>query len=196
MADDEAAIIQAVLDGAVDRYAELVVKYQQTAIRVAFSFLGNYEDARDISQEAFVSAYQALDRFGRRAKFSTWLYRILVNACKDVHRRRARQPAVVATIGAASEDGRDDSLFVVDVPDHAAGPGERSVARELGGRLTQAIRALPMQQRTAFLLHHVHGCPLKETATVMGCRVGTVKAHIFRAMESLRRQLQPWLTQE
>ena len=196
MADDDAPIIQAVLAGDVERYAELVTKYQQPAIRLAFSFLGHYEDARDVSQEAFVSAYRALSRFNRRARFSTWLYRIIVNACKDAHRRRARQPAVVATVGAAADDGHDESLFVVEVPDRAAGPGEHSAARELGQQATRAIRALPGRQRAAFLLRHVHDCSLEETAAVMGCRVGTVKAHLFRATASLRKQLAPWLTKE
>ena len=194
MEDQDAPTIRAVLNGDVDRYAELVDKYQNPALRLAFSFLGNYEDARDVSQEAFVSAYRSLGRFRQRARFSTWLFRIIVNACKDAQRRRARQPVVVASVG--EPDGDPDNLFVVDVADGAAGPGEHSAARELGARLTQAIRMLPMRQRTAFLLHHVHGCSLEEAASVMACRVGTVKAHMFRATESLRHSLGPWLTQE
>ena len=195
MEDQDAATIRAVLDGDVDRYADLVEKYQGPAIRLAFSFLGNYEDARDVSQDAFVSAYRSLNRFRRTARFSTWLFRIIINGCKDVHRRRAHQPMVVARVGAVDEDD-PDTLFVVDAADAAAGPGEQSAARELGAQLTQAIRRLPMRQRTAWLLHHVHGCSLEETAAAMNCRLGTVKAHIFRATESLRQLLQPRLTQE
>ncbi|MBI2496080.1 MAG: sigma-70 family RNA polymerase sigma factor [Candidatus Omnitrophica bacterium] len=81
--EEEEEVIQAVLRGDVDRYAELVDKYQAWARRVAFSLLGNYEDARDASQEAFVSAYRSLGRFRASAAFSTWLYRIVVNECKD-----------------------------------------------------------------------------------------------------------------
>ena len=194
MEDQDVATIRAVLDGDVDRYADLVEKYQGPAIRLAFSFLGNYEDARDVSQDAFVSAYRSLGRFRRTARFSTWLFRIIVNGCKDAHRRRARQPVVVAGVGEPDDD--PESLFMVDVADPAAGPAERSAARELGAELTRAIQGLPMRQRAAWLLHHVHGCSLEETAAVMGCRLGTVKAHIFRATESLRRSLEPRLTQE
>ena len=195
MDDQDVATIKAVLDGDVDRYADLVEKYQGPAIRLAFSFLGNYEDARDVSQDAFVSAYRCLRQFRRTARFSTWLFRIIVNACKDAHRRRAHQPSVVARVGEPDDDD-GETLFMVDVADSAADPRERSAARELGAKMTRAIQGLPMRQRAAFLLHHVHGCSLEDTAAVMSCRLGTVKAHIFRATESLRTQLGPWLTQE
>jgi len=197
MADSDAETIRAVLDGDVDRYAELVEKYHGPAIRLAFSFLGNYEDARDVSQDAFVSAYQALGRFRAASKFSTWLYRILVNKCKDACRRRSRQPAPVAGVGPSDpEADPDDGLFVVDVADPGDDPSGRLAHQELARALSAAIEALPMKQRAAFVLHHVHGLSLEEAAGVMDCRLGTVKSHVFRATESLRRQLTPWVERE
>lgn len=194
MPASDADAIAAVRQGDLDRFAELVDRYQAPAIRLAYTFLGNYEDARDASQDAFVSVYRSLASFRGGAKFSTWLYRIVINKCKDAHRRRVRQPAIAVRLG--SQDGGEDGDFFVDVDDPAAGPGEQLANRELGRRLTAAIRELPMQQRTAFLLHHVHGLPLEDAAEVMGCRIGTVKSHIFRATESLRTQLTPWVTLE
>ena len=196
MTGTDAETIRAVLSGETDRYAKLVDKYQGPAIRIAFSFLGNYEDARDISQEAFVSAYRSLGRFRATAKFSTWLYRIVINECKDAYRRRAHQPRVVARVGEVAAGGGSEEGLFIDVPDPGADPGAASTNRELSLRLSASIRTLPMQQRTAFLLHHVHGCSLEETAAMMGCRVGTVKSHVFRATESLREALTPWLAQE
>ena len=197
MAERDTDTIRAVLNGDVDRYAELVDKYQRQAIRLAFSLLGNDEDAKDVSQEAFVSAYRSLSRFRGGAKFSTWLYRIIVNECKDAYKRRARQPMAVASVGPAAPDADEDaSLFAVEITDPAAGPGDQLANRELGGRLSAAIGALPMKQRAAFLLHHVHGLPLQEVAAVMDCRTGTVKSHVFRATEALRAQLAPWLAKE
>ena len=197
MAPSDAETIRAVLDGDVDRYAELVEQYHGQAVRLAFSFLGNYEDARDVSQDAFVSAYEALGRFRAASKFSTWLYRILVNKCKDACRRRARQPATVASVGPSGpEADPDDGLFVVDVADPGADPSGRLAHQELARALSDAIGELPMKQRAAFVLHHVHGLSLEEAADAMGCRVGTVKSHVFRATESLRRQLSPWVAKE
>ena len=192
MTDPDAETVRAVLAGNLERYAELVEKYQEQAIRVAFSFLGNHEDARDVSQEAFVSAYRALGRFRGASAFSTWLYRIVVNACKDAFRRRARRPPAAQPIGDPAEDA--DGLF--EVADHAATPGEDAANQDLAKRLSAAIRELPMKQRTAFVLHHVHGLPLQDVAGVMACRTGTVKAHVFRAAASLRATLAPWLAEE
>ena len=197
MADSDADTIRAVLAGDIDRYAELVDRYQERAIRLAFSFVGNFEDARDVAQDAFVSAYRSLGRFRGAARFSTWLFRIVINRCKDVHRARARHPVVAAGLGGASDNpAADDGLFVVDAPDPRPGPGDQAVNRELSHQLTAAIRSLPMNQRTAFLLHHVHGVSVEEAAGIMGCRAGTVKSHLFRATSSLRARLTPWLTQE
>jgi RNA polymerase sigma-70 factor (ECF subfamily) len=194
MGESDAETIHAILQGDVDRYAELVDKYQDQAIRLAYSLLGNYDDARDASQDAFVRAYRGLRRFRGRAKFSTWLYRIVVNACRDAQRSRARQPAAVAGVGEPDPD--DDENLFVDVDDPAASPAEQAAGRELGLQLSRALQGLPAQQRTAFLLHHVHGLSLDEAAGVMDCRLGTVKAHIFRATQALRRALGPWLAQE
>ncbi|MDP3703533.1 MAG: RNA polymerase sigma factor [Candidatus Omnitrophota bacterium] len=184
--------IQAVLDGDADRFAELVDRYQEQTLKLAFSLLGNYEDAKDASQEAFVSAYRSLRRFRGGAKFSTWLFRMVVNVCKDVYKRRARLPVVVAGVGeprrrrGEPDPDVDGAGLFVDVEDPAASPSDQLANRELGHRLSAAITGLPMKQRTAFLLHHVHGLPLAEVASVMHCRLGTVKSHIFRATDHLK----------
>ena len=195
MAGDEAQTIQAVLGGDVERYAELVNKYQAGALRLAFSLLANDEDAKDAAQDAFIRAYQSLGRFRGHAKFSTWLYRIVVNACTDHVRRRIRQPVAAGSFDGSDPDPDQPSLFV-DVSDPGDGPDAQLANRELGRQLSAAIGALSMKQRTAFLLHHVHGLPLDEVAGIMDCRTGTVKSHIFRATERVKTQLRPWLDKE
>jgi RNA polymerase sigma-70 factor (ECF subfamily) len=179
----DAETIVAVLRGDTNRYAELVDRYQAPALRLAFSLLGNYEDARDASQEAFVRAYDGLRRFRRQARFSTWVYRIVVNTCHDAQRRRSRRPIATAAIASGDPDEHDTGVFV-DVGDPSQDPRSR------------AIGALPMTQRTAFVLHHVHGLSLEEVAGIMDCRVGTVKSHVFRATQRLQSDLQGWMTQE
>lgn len=190
MAEQDAEVIQAVLDGEIERYAELVNRYQGGAIGVALGLLGNYEDARDAAQEAFLSAYRCLGRFGRRARFSTWLYRIVVNECKDALRSRSRRPLVAARAGTPQPDD-DGAEYWVDVEDATAGPAQQLANRELARRLAAAVAELPLQQRTAFTLHHVRGLQLDEVAAIMKCRIGTVKAHVFRATAALRDALQP-----
>lgn len=197
MPNPDAEAIQAVLQGDVDRFAELVDRHQAQAQRIAFSFLGNYDDAKDISQEAFVNAFRSLRRFRGKARFSTWFYRIVINECKDAQRRRFRQPAIAARVHPVEpEDSGAEAGLFIDVPDDSAGPGDWAQNRELSRQLSVAIRSLPMTQQTVFLLHHVHGYSLEEAAEVMDCRVGTVKSHLFRATERLKTLLSPALKQE
>jgi RNA polymerase sigma-70 factor (ECF subfamily) len=192
MRDSDDRTVRAVLAGDVDRYAELVEQYQGSAIRLAFSLLGNYEDARDVSQEAFVRAYRSLGRFRGACAFSTWLFRIVINACKDARRQRARRPAIVGRVAAHPPDEEPAGGLFVEVADPGRDPSEEASDRELARQLSQAIGALPFQQRSALVLHHIHGLAIEETAMVMGCRAGTVKSHLFRAARTLRRRLAPW----
>lgn len=178
-------IIEAVLKGDVDRYAELVDRYQSAAWQVAFGLVGNWEDAKDLSQNGFVKAYQHLRAFRREAKFSTWLYRIVVNECKDFLKRRGRIPQVVALL----PDPEADGFVLFDVADPARDAAHVALDHELAGHMSVAVGALPLQQRTAFVLHHLQGLSIEEAAGVMRCRVGTVKAHLFRACEHLRSRL-------
>jgi RNA polymerase sigma-70 factor (ECF subfamily) len=190
MDGDDAAIICAVLDGDTERFAELVDRYQQPTLRLAFSLLGSAADAQDASQEAFVSAYRALGRFNSRSKFSTWLYRIVVNKCHDLARSRSRLPRTVSVVGPVDPDA--DGTYFVDIEDSASDARGRAVNQELARALSVAIEGLPMKQRSAFALHHLQGMALDEVAAVMHCRVGTVKSHVFRATEVLRVAMSPW----
>jgi RNA polymerase sigma-70 factor (ECF subfamily) len=182
--DSDEALIQRVLDGDVEAYAALVRRHERAAVQVAYGFVGNFEDARELSQNGFVKAYQALGRFQQRAKFSTWLYRIIANECKDFFRAKARRPKLVGW----SSEGEDEEV-VFEVEDPRADPRQAIAQRELARQLQSAIGTLAGKQREAFVLHHLNGLPLAEAAAVMGCRPGTVKAHLFRACERLRRRM-------
>ena len=176
----DAEVIDAVLRGDIERYAELVQRYQAAAWALAYRFLGNWEDAKDASQNGFVKAYQSLGRFRGDAKFSTWLYRIIVNECQDAYKRNAR-------VRADSLDASDDAgELLFDVPDSS---GDVLRQRELARSLQRALSRLASHQRTAFILHHLHGLSIGEAASVMGCREGTVKTHLFRACARLREEL-------
>ena len=191
--DPDHQVVEAVLQGETERYGELVNRYQLAAWRLAFGFVGNLEDARELAQNAFVKALRSLHRFRGQSKFSTWLYRIVANECKDFLRHKAREPGLVSL---ESNSGEEDSPELFEVADPAKDPRQAASDRELAGKLAQAIGRLPVKQRTAFLLHYVHGLPIEEVSGVMGCRAGTVKAHLFRATGSLRIFLEPALAEE
>ena len=189
--DGDLEIIHAVLQGEINRYGELVSKYQLSAWKLAYGFVGNFEDARDISQNGFVKGYRNLRGFRGSARFSTWFYRIIANECKDFLRKKNREPERVEL--RSENDGEEPSLF--DAPDPSPDPRETAFKKELVMKMGRAILRLSLRQRTAFILHHLHGLPQEEVAQVMGCRTGTVKAHLFRASETLRAIIEPMLKQ-
>lgn len=193
--EEDVAVIQAVLAGETQRYGELVERYQLAAWKLAYGFVGDFEEARDLSQNGFIKAYQQLHRFRGASKFSTWFYRIIANECKDFLRWRGRRPFLVSLSAQEAEDGEDPAL-PFEWEDRGNDPREAAHQRELAAQLAQAVERLPLRQRTAFLLRHASGLSLEESAEVLGCRVGTVKTHLFRASEALRRALEPLLTSE
>ena len=182
---EDAALVRQVQAGDVDAYAQLVARYQERAVRLAFSLVHHWEDARDLSQESFVKAYRRLGSFREEAAFSTWLYRIVVNTCRDFQRRRLR--AWMSLERPADAEGEEASFF--DAPSHDAPPDAQAADRELGAALTRAIERLPSRQRTAFILKHLEGLSIEEVAGVLQCAPGTVKAHLFHATAKLQGHL-------
>ena len=170
-------------EAAFDR---LVERYQQRAFRLAWSILRDREEARDLSQEAFVRLWQAAGSFRGRARFSTWFYRLLVNLCLD-HRRKHRWWHQVF---ARQEQGDDDAPTALD---QQVAPGVDPVSvmgRERAlARVWEAADGLSPQQRAALVLHIQEDLPMNEVAEVMGCAEATARVHLHRALSALRATL-------
>lgn len=168
-------------DGHRGAFEMLVERYKKRAYRVAFDFTRDREEAKDLSQEAFLRAFVHLGGFDRRAGFYTWFYRILVNLCLD-YRRRRRFPMEPfdeeAAVSRTEETGGG-----------ASAPDREVAAREWSHKIAAALNALPAQQRTAFILKNHQDLPIREIAKVMRTAEGTVKVHLHRAVIALRRSL-------
>ena len=170
-------------EGAFDR---LVERYQARAYRLAWSLLRDPEDARDVSQEAFLRVYQSANRFRGEARFSTWFYRILVNLALD-HRRRRRwwQRAMV-------QDRDDEEIALVErQPAHDPDPGDRVGAEQTMTRLWEAVHRLSPQQRAAVVLSVQEQLSTAEIAAVLEITEPTVRVHLHRAVLALRKTLKP-----
>ncbi|MBI3030824.1 MAG: sigma-70 family RNA polymerase sigma factor [Candidatus Rokubacteria bacterium] len=164
----------------------LVERYQQRAYRLAWSILRDAEEARDLSQEAFIRLYQAAGSFGGRARFSTWFYRILVNLCLD-HRRKHRWWR--RTVGPAhSEEGAEGSALE-RLPAAAEDPLEELGRGRDMSRLWTAVDGLSPQQRAALLLQVQEELPTAEIALVLKCSEATVRVHLHRALTALRKTM-------
>lgn len=164
----------------------LVERYQARAYRLAWSLLRDTEDARDVSQEAFLRVYQSASRFRGDARFSTWFYRILVNLALDHRRRRRWWQRVVAA------DRDDEEVALVErLPAGDPDPGERAGAEQVMTRLWDAVHGLSPQQRAAVVLSVQEQMSTAEIAAVLECAEPTVRVHLHRAVQALRKTLKP-----
>ena len=178
--EQEAAIINAVLDGDVNAYEHLVKAYEKNVYNLALRMTGNSEDAYDMSQEAFIKAYNSLHSFRGDSKFSVWLYRIVSNVCLDFLRSRNRKATV--SLSMENDDGEEVEL---DIADEASSPQlllDRSLTRDA---VRRGLQSLPPDHREILLLREIQGLSYDEIASALGLEVGTVKSRIFRARKKL-----------
>jgi RNA polymerase sigma-70 factor (ECF subfamily) len=171
------------IGGDVDSFNQLILRWERPIYALAYRVIGREEDARDVCQETFLRAFRALPGFKGQAKFSSWLYRIALNLCRDWIRRQRRAPIVqppegVELVDLASERGPVESI-------------EELVARrELGSVVAEAMTLLPEEQRTAIILKEYHGMTFQEIANLQGCPLSTVKTRLYQGLTVLRRHLE------
>ena len=159
----------------------IVERHRAMVYRVAYQFAGNHHDAEDIAQDVFIKVYRSLDRFRQDAQLTSWMYRIVMNACIDYRRRHA--PAGAAPFGQEAEQK------MLNTPEEAPGPQERAYAGEVGEALEAEIQRLPPGQRMVFLMRHHQGLKLGEIAESLGLAEGTVKRQLHAAVHRLRQAL-------
>ena len=174
-------LISRAAGGDSSAFQALVERHRSMVYRVAYQFAGNHHDAEDIAQEVFIKVYRSLDRFRQDAQLTSWMYRIVMNACID-HRRRQR-PAVAAPFGEEAEQR------MLNTPEDRPGPEERAYAGELGQVLESEIGRLPNGQRVVFVMRHHQGMKLCEIAEALGLAEGTVKRQLHAAVHRLRQAL-------
>jgi RNA polymerase sigma-70 factor (ECF subfamily) len=159
----------------------LVEQHRAMVYRVAYQFAGNHHDAEDITQDVFIKVYRSLPRFRQDSQFTSWIYRIAMNACID-HRRR-QSPAGTAPFGVEAEQQLEKT------PEERPGPEITAYAGELGAVLEAAVGCLPQGQRIVFIMRHYEGLKLVEIAAALGLAEGTVKRQLHAAVHRLRAAL-------
>jgi RNA polymerase sigma-70 factor (ECF subfamily) len=180
---DEVALIQEAKKGNVESYNRLVLHYQQMVYNVAYRIMGEPQSAEDATQEAFISAYKALNRF-RGGNFKAWLLRIATNACYDELRRRKRRPQ--SSLDELTAD--NESWAFLSSPGH--GPEAEQQVLELMGAIESCLQTLPEDQRVAAVLGDIEGYNYQEIAEITRVSLGTVKSRLSRARAKLRDCLQ------
>ena len=178
--EQEAAIVRKVLGGDANAFETLVLEYEKNVYNIALRMTGNSEDAADMTQEAFIKAYNSLQSFRGDSKFSVWLYRIVSNVCLDFLRSKNRRPTV--SLSVEDDDGEDAQL---DVADESQSPElllDRKLTRD---SVRRGLDSLPPDYRQILLLREIQGMSYDEIAQALSLEVGTVKSRIFRARKRL-----------
>lgn len=182
MADEYGDVIERARHGDSPAYAEVVRQHRRSLYKLAWSVLGSEDEAEDCVQEAFVKAYEAIRRRGAPPHLTAWLRRITVNCAISQLRRRA----VRLTSPLADESPETGGATLQ----------EQVEAVELQRRICLAAQSLPLRQRVAFGLVHINGLSQAEAAETMGCSLGSVKVHLYRARERLAAELREWLGED
>jgi len=176
--------------GDLDSFNQLVTRWERPIYALAYRTLGREEDARDVVQEAFLRAYRGLRGFKGQAKFSSWLYRITLNLCRDWIRKERRAPLIQVP------EGTDP----VDLADAKASPAESVeelvARREMSEAVSRAMAELPEEQRTAIMLKEYQGLTFQEIADLLDCPLSTVKTRLYQGLSVLRRRLERRQTEE
>jgi len=181
-ASDEELVAQS-MGGDVESFNQLVLRWERPIYSLAYRVLGREEDARDVAQETFLRAFRALPGFKGQAKFSSWLYRIALNLCRDWLRRQRRAPVQQIPEGV-------DPVELVGSAGPVESIEELVARRELSEAVAGAMALLPEEQRTAIILKEYHGMTFQEIADLQGCPLSTVKTRLYQGLTVLRRHLE------
>ena len=175
MTADEHQLIRQCLDGEPDKYAILVDRYKNMAYTIACRMLGDPDAANDVAQESFVAAYSGLKEFKYGSKFSSWLYCIVMNKCRD--HLRARKDTVPVDEIIEMLRGNDPT------------PEQAASTRQTGDAVQQALAALPAEYREVIILKHIEGLDYREMADILKESPGALKVRAHRGREMLKKLL-------
>ena len=170
------------IGGDQESFNQLVLRWERPIYALAYRVIGREEDARDVCQETFLRAFRALNGFRGQAKFSSWLYRIALNLCRDWVRKERRTPVVQAP----------EELEVLEIAalrEPTPSVEDLVARRELTGIVERAMARLPEEQRTAIILKEYHDLTFQEIADLVGCPMSTVKTRLYQGLAVLRREL-------
>lgn len=194
MATDDLTLVQRVRTGDQRAFKLLIERYQRKVYAVALGMVKDKEEARDVAQEAFVKVYRYLDHFKGDASFYTWLYRITVNICIDVLRKKGS--------ARGDEQVEFDETVMLDTAEAGLGalgtrlgtnPQKSALRRELAERITAAVQALPEAHREILLLREVEGMSYEDLARTLDIPKGTVMSRLFHARLKMQKTLKEYV---
>ncbi|MBZ5504738.1 MAG: sigma-70 family RNA polymerase sigma factor [Acidobacteriia bacterium] len=187
----DAAVVAQVLAGDRDAFRVLVERHSRSIFRVVYRMTGNQQDSEELVQETFLRAYKSLERFELRANFSTWLYRIAVNRTLDFLNARKTQMQTKDMYQIADNPDHEEGNQV-QVPADSPGPDRLLLSAEMKRKIAGALGLLTPAERVAFTMRHMEGRSIEEISQALDLKVSAAKNSVFRAVQKLRHQLEPY----
>lgn len=176
----DSVLIQQTLDGNQEAFGTLMQKYQPKFLAMGIRILGSQAEAEDVLQDSFIDAYRHLPDFQNRARFSTWLYSIVLNHIRN----RLRHNKVLKCVPLEVSND-DDDAWIPEIPDKQV-PFDQSLEHRMQlEAVYKAVATFPLQYQSIFIMHYFNGLPVKEIAAKLNRPVGTVKAYLHRARKLL-----------
>jgi RNA polymerase sigma-70 factor (ECF subfamily) len=183
----DAAVVAQVLAGDRDAFRVLVERHSRSLFHVVYRMCGNQQDAEEIVQETFLRAFKALPRFELRANFATWIYRIAVNRTLDFLSAKKMKDTYQIVEDPDPEDSRQ-----IQMPAAEAGPERLLLSAEMKKKMSQAMSLLTPVERVAFTMRHMEGRSIEEISQSLNLKTSAAKNSVFRAVQKLRQQLEPF----
>ena len=189
-ADSDMDIVHRVQAGDVAAFDRLILKYRERVFGIVYNMTSNREDTADLTQDAFIKAFQSIHRFGGQSSFFTWLYRIAVNSTLS-HLRKSRLRSFFSLERVNSDE--PVSREIIAALTDKTGVDRDTFVRELQEKLNDAMQKLSIKHRTVVTLFEIDGLSHQEIAEVMNCSVGTVRSRLHYAKQLLQSELQPYM---
>jgi RNA polymerase sigma-70 factor (ECF subfamily) len=185
---EDALLIKAFQRGDKKAFDQLVIRHKDRIFNLCYRFLGDYEEANDSAQEAFVKAYGSLKTFRLESAFSTWLYRIAVNTCKNKLGSSGHK-AKRKTVSLDNPGNNEDGPLPMEIQNGSPSPLARMEEKERMRLVQTALDTLPTEFKMVVALRDIEGLSYEDIAEITGLNLGTVKSRIARARTDLRNKL-------
>ncbi len=183
--ENEKTLIDKCRKGDIHAFEELISSYEKKIFNIVYRIVGDYNDAEDISQEIFIKVFRSINNFKERSSFYTWLYRIAVNECMDILKKKKKTAAYSIDTPIQTEDDQ----IPREIKDYGESPEEKVERKELRNYIESALNSVTYEHRTMIVLRDIQGLSYEEIAEIVKCPAGTVKSRINRARKALKELL-------
>jgi len=187
MGAEDQSLARKAADGDRDAFNQLVLSYEKKVFNIAYRMCGNYEDASELAQEAFIKVFKSIDSFRADSEFGTWIYRITVNVCLDYSRKQKNNNKMVIN------DPSEEDYIMYNLPSKEKSPSDYAESRETIREISDALGKLKEDQKAMIVLRDIEGFTYNEISKMLKISEGTVKSRINRARLALSNILSPKL---